>query len=324
MATVLPAVLDGRYEFIREAAAGGMGRIMLARDRTDGAQVAIKLTQANDIEAMARFAREARLLTTVKHPCIVRMIDHGMIDPRSPFIVCEWLDGPTVGERIAYVSKLSGRPTGLAFHDCAAIGARVASALSALRVCGIVHRDVKAANVVLAHRDPRRATLIDFGAARAESEKIPLTVAGTVIGTPSNLAPEQTDGRSSISSAIDIWGLGILLYHAVTGVLPFQADRLVALMLKIVTEQPKDVRELRPDVPPRLYSLINACLEKKPDNRPDAETMLGELMPLTGAPSTPGAARPMGMRESMVMGERDTLIDPLAGAKAVFEHKKRP
>lgn len=321
---------ERRFEIVREVARGGMGRVVKARDRSDGSFVAMKLVQTPSIDATARFAREARMLEMAQHPSCVRLIDHGMLVPEGPFLAMEWIEGPTVEAVLrAHAAETNGgrAPVGMPIAEVVAVALRVASALVALEARGIVHRDVKALNVMLPDGDARRATLVDFGAARSEHEKIRLTLPGSIVGTPNHFAPEQAEGDMDVSPPLDVWGLGILLFHMLTGTMPFESERMITLMVQIVTGDVPSLIERRPDCPGALTSLVHRCLAKEAERRPRAEEVLHELVEFacgTSGDRTSALLEDVGFRRSILLDERDTWVDPNAAPKAMLEHKSGP
>src|SRR5689334_198949 len=198
-------LLDGRFQIERLAGQGGAGVVYRGLDRDTGAAVAIKTTAPHASDR--RFEREAEALAALRHPAIVTYLQHGTFEHQH-YLVMEWLEGEDLGARLAAGA--------LALADAVAIGRQLAAALAAAHEKGIVHRDVKPANVFLVGGDPSRVKLLDFGIAR-HAGPATLTTTGTVVGTPSYMAPEQARGTGELDARVDVYGLGALLFHCVTG-----------------------------------------------------------------------------------------------------------
>src|SRR5579883_94535 len=257
MTPMSPARL-GRYEIQDELGRGGMAVVYRARDQRLGTGVALKVLPplaAQDDLAVARFEREMRAAASVEHPALVRLLDAG-IDGGTRWLAFELLGGGTLD---AYVKK-HGR---LGWRQALAHGATVARALAALHGAGIVHRDVKPANVLLdAHGN---AKLADFGLARTRAASDKLTASGDLSGTFEFLSPEQADGQPATEKS-DLYGLGVLLYVVLAGVPPFEGEGF-ALMKRVMTEAPPPIRARAPEVPPAVAGLVERLLSKDPPAR---------------------------------------------------------
>ena len=203
-------ILDGRFELGRIAASGGMGVVFRATDRRTGALVAVKTLRG--VEGAERFRREVQLLSALRHPAIVSYLGDGL--PGRALSG----DGVARGRtwRLAGGRRdQSGRGPG--------VGLQIASALSAAHAQGIVHRDIKPSNVFLADWRLDRVKLLDYGVAR-QSGSSTLTELGMVVGTPAYMAPEQARGERGIDARADVYALGALLFHCLTGRPPFEAE----------------------------------------------------------------------------------------------------
>jgi len=253
-------VVAGRFEIEGEAGAGSMGAVYRARDRVAGGSVAIKVMRTTDEELSRRFEREALVLARLEHRGIVKYVAHGATEDGRPYLAMQWLEGETLAARL-------GRdPLGVA--DVVEVGARIADALSAVHRRGIVHRDIKPSNIVLCGGQVERATLLDFGVARAGSLAGALdTAAGRLIGTPSYMSPEQARGAREVDARSDVFALGCVLFRCLTGETAFRADDPVAVLARIVLEEPPRVHELAPHVPPALDALVARMMAKDPEER---------------------------------------------------------
>ncbi|MFI8425145.1 bifunctional serine/threonine-protein kinase/ABC transporter substrate-binding protein [Streptomyces sp. NPDC085479] len=275
-----PSAIAG-HRLLGRLGAGGMGVVYLARS-PGGALAAVKLIRAEhaaDPAFRERFRREARTAERIAGRWVVRVLG---ADPeaREPWLATEYVPGPSLAEAVA----LSGP---LPEPAVRALGARLADALAALHTAGLVHRDVKPANVLLALDGPR---LIDFGIARVAGATA-LTATDAMIGTPGYLAPEQARaaGAGEVGPPADVFALGCVLAYLLTGARPFGTGTVAAVVYRTVHEEP----ELGA-VPAALKPLVAACLAKDPAARPTAEAVrdalggtggpVGELLP-SGLPA---------------------------------------
>ncbi|MBZ0236289.1 MAG: serine/threonine protein kinase, partial [Deltaproteobacteria bacterium] len=215
-------VIADRFEIERHVGAGGMGAVYRAHDRETGGLVAIKLVNCADASTRARFEREAQALAELVHPAIVGYRAHGESDDRL-FLAMEWLDGEDLGTRLE-VSRLT-------VADAIACVAQAATALGVAHARGVVHRDVKPSNLFLVDWQPDRIKLLDFGVARF-LELDALTRTGSLVGTPLYMAPEQLTGRA-IDARTDVFALGAVMFHVLTGRPPFPARSLPELVASV-------------------------------------------------------------------------------------------
>jgi eukaryotic-like serine/threonine-protein kinase len=264
-----PTLLGNRYRLGERLAAGGMGSVYRAVDETLGRQVAVKALRrelADDPTFLERFRREARAAAALSHPGVAAIYDYGEVDGQ-PFIVMELVEGENLAERVA-----AGGP--LPWQEAFAIGEQVAAALAAAHAHGLVHRDVKPANIMLG-RDGR-AKVTDFGIAQA-AQAATLTRTGMVLGSANYVAPEQAKG-GHVGPAADLYSLGCVLFEAVTGETPYQGGNAVAIATQHVSAPVPDPRELRPDLPAQAATLIMRALRKQPDARfPSGAAMAAAL-----------------------------------------------
>jgi serine/threonine-protein kinase len=187
----------------------------------------------------------------------------------------ELLRGMTLGEELH-------RSGPLALERACALVRQIATGLAAAHSAGIVHRDLKPDNIFLVAQSNAAdlVKILDFGVSkiRRRGDEVDLTRTGTVIGTPTYMAPEQAEGARTVDARADIWSLGVIFYKMITGELPFTAPSYPRLVIKIVTEAPQRVRARRPDVPHELERIVHRCLEKVPGDRyPSATSLLAEL-----------------------------------------------
>ena len=277
--------VGGRFEPLRLAGAGGMGRVFEAHDRFTDARVALKVLQGTGVVEEERFAREARALATLQHPGVVRYVAHGTTGDGELYLAMDWVEGETLSARLR-----RGR---LDLAEALCVAARLAEALGAVHRAGLVHRDLKPANVMLADGALDRPVLVDFGLARVAGVGR-LTSPGTMLGTPGYMAPEQARGETDVDARADVFSLGCVLFRCLTGEHMFAGEEPLAALLRLVLEEPRRVRELRPELPEALDALVARLLAKERDARPaDGEAVAAALEAL-GAPASasPASLRP--------------------------------
>ncbi|MFD5010720.1 bifunctional serine/threonine-protein kinase/ABC transporter substrate-binding protein [Streptomyces chartreusis] len=242
------------YRLLRRLGAGGMGVVYLARSG-GGSLAAVKVIRAayaDDPGFRARFRREVETAGRVANPWVVPLLDADP-DAESPWLATEFVPGPSLAEAMEECGPLP-------YRSARVLGARLAEALEAVHGAGLVHRDVKPANVLLAVDGPR---MIDFGIARP-SEDTALTASGMVVGSPGFLSPEQAQGRGrEIGPASDVFSLGCLLAYAVTGERPFGWGSAAEVLVRTVHDE-ADLDA----VPTPLLPLLRDCLAKEPGARP--------------------------------------------------------
>lgn len=265
-------LLGGRYRLDHLIGRGGMAAVWSATDTLLDRPVAIKRLHAGllaDAEHAERFRREAVLVARLSHPNLVRLLDRGE-DADGPYLVMELVDGENLRARIKREGSLDP-------DEAARICAEVGRALSYAHAQGVVHRDIKAQNVLLTAEGGVK--LADFGIARLiETEGEPgLTKTDMLLGSADYLSPEQADGRP-LDARSDIYSLGILLYECLTGVLPFRGEGFVAVAMKHCSEPMPDPRTLAPAVPEWLAACTLRAAAKDPSVRyPDADRMVAAL-----------------------------------------------
>ncbi|MCO5169674.1 MAG: serine/threonine protein kinase [Planctomycetes bacterium] len=267
----------GPYTLLERAGAGGMGVVYRARHDATGALHAVKaLLPGADAEDLLRFRREAEAMAAVEgHPHVLRVHSVG-VDGRRPFLAMAWAPGGSLADR------LQAGP--LPVDEVVALGRALASGLAHLHARGVLHRDLKPENVL--HDEQGAPRLADFGLARLQQAEA-LTATGDVLGTPAYMAPEQAEGRRDLDARTDVYGLGAVLYRALTGRPPHAGATSMAALLAALAAAPPPPRALRPDVPPWLEAVVLKALAPAPDQRwPSAEALGAAL-----ATGPAGAAR---------------------------------
>ncbi|WP_438004707.1 protein kinase [Sorangium sp. So ce321] len=293
-------IIDGRFCIEHLAASGGMGAVYRAHDRETGEAVAIKLLTNEGAQHLGRFAREAQALAAARVPGVVRYVAHGTTAWEQPYIAMEWLEGETLSERLTH--------KGLTLEETVELGLRVARTLGAIHALGLVHRDLKPSNLLIEEGSLERVSLIDFGLARAVTDE-PLTAAGLVLGTPGYMAPEQARGELSVDARADVFALGCILYRCLTGRAAFQGNGGLAVLMKVLLEDPPRVRELRPGTPAALDRLVARMLAKSPSDRPaDGGAVADELAQIGAPESNLGGPRTFPPRAvELTTGERRVM-----------------
>ncbi|MCA9617787.1 MAG: serine/threonine protein kinase, partial [Myxococcales bacterium] len=289
VATIAPGTyLTSSVRLLRPLGAGGMGEVWLAHHQRLDVEVAVKLIRAGwrgDDTGRARFEREAQAAARIDSPHVVRVFDYGVSDDGVPFIVMERLSGEGLDARIA-----RGGP--LPSSELADIFRQVARALAAAHALGIVHRDIKPANVFLSQLpDGVFAKVLDFGIAKevallaretflAGTSGVGVTQAGTILGTPLYMSPEQfqPDGPfGPVTPAADVWGLGASLFASLTGQAPYPFQSPVEIFRALRSGPPPRARQLNRDLPRWLDVLCADCLQRVPLKRPSMSEVARRL-----------------------------------------------
>ncbi len=247
------------YELLDVIGRGGMGIVARAHDRQLNRMVAIKFLAphlATSAAARERFARESRAAAAVVHPHVVPI--HAVNGKRDiPYLVMQYVTGRSVQDRIDLAGPLPVR-------DILRIAMQTARGLAAAHEQGMIHRDVKPSNILL-ENGVERVMLGDFGLARA-ADDASLTRSGVIAGTPDYMSPEQAAGVA-VDHRTDLFSLGSVMYAMATGHPPFRAERAMGVLHRICHDRPRPLREVQPDLPPWLESLVERLLEKDPDRR---------------------------------------------------------
>jgi len=259
---VLAARRLGQYQLVRCLGSGGMGEVHLAEHVLLKRPCAVKLIRperAGDPAALALFEREVRATAALTHPNTVQIFDYGYTPDGTFYYAMEYLVGPTLAE---VVERHGPLPAGRAVH----VLRQVCGALAEAHTAGLVHRDVKPANVVLCTRGGRRdvAKLLDFGLVLTADR---LAEDGRIAGTPAYLSPEQAAGRADLDGRSDLYGVGALAYFLLTGRPPFSGRSTEKLLAAHRYEPPWPLTDLRPDVPADLEAVVLRCLAKEPAGR---------------------------------------------------------
>jgi eukaryotic-like serine/threonine-protein kinase len=319
MSEARKTVLDNRYDVGRKLGSGGMGEVFLARDRVLGRDVALKVLRtqyAGDSEFAERFKREARSAASLSHPNIVQVYDRGETEDGSSYIAMEYVPGGTLKEKIVGSGPLGTR-------EAAALGAQVAEALEAAHERGMVHRDIKPQNVLLTDRGD--AKVADFGIARAGSS-VTISRTGSVMGTAGYMSPEQALGEPATPKS-DLYSLGVVLYEALTGELPYTADNPIAVSMKHVNEPLRPPREIDPTIPEGMNALVSRLMAKNPEDRyASADELADDLWKISrGREPTAAAvaAVPTHQQRAPVAASSPTRKVPASRPSPVRQRRRR-
>ncbi|MCC6746324.1 MAG: phosphate/phosphite/phosphonate ABC transporter substrate-binding protein [Deltaproteobacteria bacterium] len=260
-------LVGGKYRLGRLLGEGGMGAVYEAEHIGLGVTVAVKLLNeifASDPNSVSRFRREARAAAAIRHPNIVTVTDTGTDEGSVPFIVMELLEGESL-------SSLLRRERQLAPEVAAAIACQILSGLQAAHEKGVIHRDLKPGNVLIAIRPDggHQVKVLDFGISKFfTGGHVPdVTAIGAVIGTPRFMAPEQARGQLNLDARVDLYAVGVLLYRMLTGRLPYNAATQDDLLAQILDAAPTPPRELRPDISPAQEAVVLKAMASSRDDR---------------------------------------------------------
>jgi serine/threonine-protein kinase len=302
------SVVGGRFRLVRPIGEGGMGSIWQAREEASGRPVALKLVRAaRDGELHERFIREARIIRKFSHPNVVGVLDAGeLVGEGLLFMAMELLHGSPLANHLR-----PGHP--LPATEILPVLVDVCRGLEAAHAAGVIHRDIKPENIFLAVVEGRGVVpkLLDFGLCTAddgrETNRISLT--GQVLGTPAYMSPEQSMAHPALTPATDVWSIGVILYEAVAGKLPFAGANAGRMLDAIVRDDPAS---LPAEVDGRTRSVILRCLQKDPALRyPDAGALRADLEATLAAIDRPDLPRPsMYDADPSSFPQRGALSDP--------------
>ncbi len=268
----LKTSLSHAYNIEGELGGGGMSRVFIATDKLLGRKIVIKLLSPELTESVnrARFRREIQVAAQLQHPHIVTLLSAGE-DGELVYYTMPFIEGESLKHALEKNGPLPVREVIRVLYD-------VVDALGYAHARGVVHRDIKPANIL---RSGNHSLVTDFGVAKAINAAMApsaMTSTGMAIGTPAYMAPEQLAGDPAADHRIDIYAVGLLAYELLAGQSPFWGATPQAVMAALLTMEPKPLKDIRKDVPPRMSSIIMQCLQKDPNDRPaNADTLMAAL-----------------------------------------------
>ena len=312
----------GHYRLNRLLDAGGMAAVLEGTHVVTGQAVAVKVLlrgQRGRIDPIARLVQEGRIICSILHEHVVRVLEYGTADESIAFIVMELLIGRPLAQLLDTERLLEPRRAAFIAHQ-------VCDGLHAAHARGIIHRDIKPSNVFLVdgqrHKD--FVKVVDFGIAKLDSNdpsKLTATDAGMTLGTPDYMSPEQATA-DELDARSDVYQVGVLLFEMLTGQLPFQSPSPIAVMRAHLSTPPPDVRTLNPDVPLALAEVVARCLSKAPDLRyPDARVLARVLEQLAEQDS--GARVTSPARDDITATVANMLRVPALGNRGDFKRYAR-
>ncbi len=263
---VVGSLVLNRFLIERRIGSGGFGTVYEAWDGRLERPVAVKAIDSGGSEGCGRVLREAQAAARLNHPGIVTLYEMGEEDGNA-LLVTELVDGSTLDEL--------NRDGALSDREIAEIGADLCEALDHAHSRGVVHRDIKPQNVLVAEDSEPRAKLMDFGVARV-ADSAALTAPGDVVGTLAYMAPEQAEGRSDVGPEADVYSLALMLYECWSGENPNRRSTPAATA-RAIGGRTRPMRRLRPDLPAELGTTIDECLHPRPTHRPTLEELGGTI-----------------------------------------------
>jgi serine/threonine protein kinase len=256
----LVSALPDRYEFRRELGSGGAAHVFLVHDRERDQLVAIKILRPEVTTAIGRkrFLREIDIIHKLQHPNVLPMLDSGMVSGQV-FFTAPYVDGDTLEKKIRREHQLS-------LADTVSIASDVAAALDYAHLRGLIHRDVKPANILLADN---HGIVADFGIARAVAVKRDdaITISGVSLGTAQYMSPEQCSAVRELDQRTDVYAFGCVVYEMLTGDPPFTGANDQIILARHCAEAPKPMRSVRPDLPKRVDAVVLKSLAKVRSHR---------------------------------------------------------
>jgi len=305
-------VIAGKYLLERKLGSGSFGAVYRARHISLDHPVALKILQCNvtaSAEAIARFRQEGISACRINHPNAVSVIDFGVTATGVAYLEMELLEGASLLEELRAKGPMSVNRVG-------EIVLPICDVLAKAHLAGIVHRDIKPPNIFLHHGPAGEIVkVLDFGIAKlvgdaAGSEYVTMTLEGDLLGTPAYMAPERLSSRPYDGRA-DVYGVGIMTYQMLTGVLPFTGADPMAIAMQHMNATPPPLREWLPHLPAKVESLVMLALAKDPAERPTAAEfgrLFGEAAADAGAPLRPAAHKPIPVDElpTLECGDRET------------------
>lgn len=301
--------LQGRYEFITVIGAGGAGVIYKAKQKPLGRPVAVKMIHSHlvNVTALKRFLQEAKTISTMHHPNIISVHDFGVSEDNQPYMVMDYVEGTTLSD---YIKKEGALEPEFAVN----LAMQICDGLSHAHSHNVLHRDLKPNNVMLVPlaAGEHHLRVLDFGLAKlfAEDEQADhLTKTGETVGTPAYMSPEQVMGKK-LSPRSDIYSLGCLMYHCLTGFVPFGGATKMETMLKQLNDPPPPFSEYDIDVSERLEELVMQLLSKDPAGRPESMAQVKERLKALMSYHSSGNVSALARKEKKKAPAKKIEIEP--------------
>ena len=259
-------ILAGKYKVEKILGMGGMGVVVAAEHIALSQKVALKFVlpgALSDTQSVERFLREARAAVRLKSEHVAKVLDVGTLENGAPYMVMEYLEGADLG------SVLSERGP-LPIEAACDYVVQACEAVAEAHSLGIIHRDIKPQNLFLTQRvgGGPMIKVLDFGVSKVTGPSSKnLTQTTAVMGSPLYMSPEQMRSSRNVDPRSDVWAMGVVLYEMITGHVPFDAESMPELCLKVVSDPPRPMEDFRPNVPAALNAIVLRCLEKNPDKR---------------------------------------------------------
>ena len=314
-------IIGGSYKIEAKLGAGGMGTVYLASHTRVDRQFAIKVLNfklSDDKTAVQRFEREAMLGSRLGHEHITQVIDFNHTEEGFPFIVMELLEGEDLSERLK-------REKSLSLVETASIIRQVCMALDAAHEESVVHRDMKPENIFLCARRGGGVAVkvMDFGVSKVLSSDSVVTAHSTLLGTPWYMAPEQAEGKvDQMDHRTDLFSVGLILYHMLSGKMPFEGDSVPAILFQVVYSTPDPIGEVMPDLPVQVQEIITKAISKKREERyQSAEALVKALEEALGDQWNEVLIQEVGTevtgkhRKVRVTGPQAAVDDPSLGTQ---------
>ncbi len=285
-------VVAEKYRVDEIIGQGAMGFVFAAEHTHLGHRVALKVLRAGALEhkeSVERFLREGRIVARIQSEHVARVSDVGTLKSGVPYLVMEFLEGSDLSK----ILKQRGEP--LALGDAVDFTLQVCEALAHAHALGVVHRDMKPANIYVTSRMDGTPLLkvLDFGISKSSTYgdgQDELTMTAALMGTPRYMSPEQIHDSRLVDARTDIWALGTIIYEMLTLERCFQAPSVAFTCVKILQQEPTPLSQLRPDLPPQIEEIVNRCLRKEPTERWLHVGELAEAIAPFGAPDAPAMA----------------------------------
>jgi eukaryotic-like serine/threonine-protein kinase len=317
----LERTLGGTHTIERELGGGGMSCVFVATEIATGQRVVFKLLAPELATSVSgeRFRREMQVAAQLKHPHIVPLSGTGSTDTGLAYFSMPFMDGETLRARLQRGGEMP-------LAEVRTVLRGLSSALAYAHERGIVHRDIKPENIVFAGDVPM---IMDFGVAKALSDStvertsMPRTTAGTAVGTPAYMSPEQAAGDPGTDHRADLYALGIVAYEMLSGHAPFEGRPFHKMLAAHVAEIPEDVARKRPGTPPELAALVMRCLAKNPADRPQSARAVLAVVDPTATPSEPVVIRGRGRVSRPVLWLVACTVIVMMLALAAYEAMRR-